>query len=81
MISPQRQWRYRICPGADVFPVGPRTPEAAGPIGIIGPGRAGVGLALALAQAGYSVFIHGRKKKNVPIGTSSIMVKARHAVT
>jgi glucokinase len=25
-------------PGADVFPVGPRTPEAAGPIGIIGPG-------------------------------------------
>jgi glucokinase len=25
-------------PSADMFPVGPRTPEAAGPIGIIGPG-------------------------------------------
>ena len=40
--------------------------QSARAIGIIGPGRAGVGLALALAQAGYSVFIHGRKKKNIP---------------
>ena len=35
-------------------------------IGLIGPGRAGVGLALALAQAGYSVRLHGRHKKSVP---------------
>lgn len=35
-------------------------------IGLIGPGRAGVGLALALAQAGYSVRLHGRKKKSLP---------------
>jgi glucokinase len=26
-------------PGADVFPIGPTTLEAAGPIGIIGPAR------------------------------------------
>ena len=35
-------------------------------IGLIGPGRAGVGLALALAQAGYSARLHGRNKKSVP---------------
>jgi predicted short-subunit dehydrogenase-like oxidoreductase (DUF2520 family) len=35
-------------------------------VGVIGPGRAGVGLALALARAGYSVFLHGRHKKSVP---------------
>ncbi|HEV8509163.1 MAG TPA: DUF2520 domain-containing protein [Gemmatimonadales bacterium] len=35
-------------------------------IGLIGPGRAGVGLALALAHAGYSVRLHGRKKKALP---------------
>lgn len=35
-------------------------------IGLIGPGRAGVGLALALAQAGYTVRLHGRNKKSVP---------------
>ena len=40
--------------------------QSARAIGIIGPGRAGVGLALALARAGYSVSLHGRKKKNVP---------------
>ena len=35
-------------------------------IGVIGPGRAGVGLGLALAQAGYDVKLHGRHKKSVP---------------
>src|SRR5439155_752512 len=39
-------------------------------VGIIGPGRAGVGLALALARAGegrrYDVRLHGRTKKPVP---------------
>lgn len=35
-------------------------------VGIIGPGRAGVGLGLALARAGYAVRLHGRHKKSVP---------------
>lgn len=36
------------------------------PVGVIGPGRAGTGLALALVRAGYDVKIHGRRKKAVP---------------
>ncbi len=35
-------------------------------VGIIGPGRAGVGLALALCRAGYDVRLHGRTKRPVP---------------
>ncbi len=35
------------------------THQSSRAIGLIGPGRAGVGLALALAQAGYSVRLHG----------------------
>ena len=35
-------------------------------VGLIGPGRAGVGFALALLQAGYTVRLHGRRKKTVP---------------
>ncbi len=35
-------------------------------VGIIGPGRAGVGLALALGRAGYPVMLHGRRPKPVP---------------
>ncbi|HUK22113.1 MAG TPA: Rossmann-like and DUF2520 domain-containing protein [Gemmatimonadales bacterium] len=35
-------------------------------IGIIGPGRAGTGLGLALATAGYIVRLYGRKKHSVP---------------
>ena len=35
-------------------------------VGIIGPGRAGVGLALALAVAGREVLLYGRRPKAVP---------------
>jgi len=35
-------------------------------VGVIGPGRAGVGLALALALAGHEVLLYGRRKKAVP---------------
>ena len=35
-------------------------------MGIIGPGRAGIGLGLALARAGYDVRLHGRHAKRVP---------------
>jgi len=35
-------------------------------LGVIGPGRAGTGLALAWARAGYSVRLHGRRRKPVP---------------
>lgn len=42
------------------------TQQAPRAIGLIGPGRAGVGLALALTRAGYSVSLHGRNKKNLP---------------
>lgn len=35
-------------------------------IGVIGAGRAGVGLALAFSQAGQAVLLHGRKKKKLP---------------
>ena len=34
-------------------------------IGLIGPGRVGAGLALALTQAGYAVRLHGRQKKTL----------------
>jgi predicted short-subunit dehydrogenase-like oxidoreductase (DUF2520 family) len=35
-------------------------------VGIVGPGRAGQGLALALTQAGHDVRLHGRRGKAVP---------------
>ncbi len=35
-------------------------------VGVIGPGRAGTGLALAWARAGYDVRLHGRHAKSVP---------------
>jgi len=35
-------------------------------IGIVGPGRAGVGLGLALHEAGHEVYLHGRRGKAVP---------------
>ena len=44
-----------------------RTRSVAVPVlGIIGPGRVGVGLALALAAKGFDVRLHGRSKKPVP---------------
>jgi len=42
-----------------------RAPAYAG-VGIIGPGRTGIGLALALTAAGYQVRLHGRREKKVP---------------
>ncbi len=35
-------------------------------VGVIGPGRAGIGLALALSATGYQVRLHGRHKQKVP---------------
>ncbi|MGH7537509.1 MAG: Rossmann-like and DUF2520 domain-containing protein [Gemmatimonadales bacterium] len=35
-------------------------------LGVIGPGRAGTGLALAWARAGHTVRLHGRRPKPVP---------------
>lgn len=35
-------------------------------VGVIGPGRAGAGLALALTRAGHRVFLHGRRVRPVP---------------
>ncbi len=35
-------------------------------VGVIGPGRAGTGLALAWMRAGYDVRLHGRRAKPVP---------------
>lgn len=36
-------------------------------VGIVGAGRAGVGLGLALARAGHRVFMHGRSSKDLPV--------------
>ncbi|HEY2825872.1 MAG TPA: DUF2520 domain-containing protein [Gemmatimonadales bacterium] len=36
------------------------------PVGIVGPGRAGLSLGLALQRAGYDVRLHGRHAKPVP---------------
>ncbi|HTO74145.1 MAG TPA: DUF2520 domain-containing protein [Gemmatimonadales bacterium] len=35
-------------------------------IGVVGPGRAGTGLGLALARSGHTVQLHGRHSKRVP---------------
>lgn len=36
-------------------------------VGIVGPGRAGVGLGLALFRVGHCVFIHGQRSKDLPV--------------
>lgn len=36
-------------------------------LGIVGPGRAGVGLGFAFWRAGHRVFIHGRHSSNLPV--------------
>ncbi len=35
-------------------------------VGIVGPGRAGIGLGLALAKQGVTVWIHGRRPRRLP---------------
>lgn len=35
-------------------------------IGIVGPGRAGVGLGLALSRSGHTVLLHGKRPKELP---------------
>ena len=45
-------------PGTDVFPVGPRTPAAAGPIGIIGPGT-GLGVSALIPDGRKWVMVAG----------------------
>ena len=45
-------------------------------IGVIGPGRAGLGLALAWSRAGHRVLVHGRRKVPVP-GTLELSVDPR----
>lgn len=42
------------------------TEPAQAAVGVIGPGRAGAGLALALTRAGHRVFLHGRRVRPVP---------------
>lgn len=36
-------------------------------IGIVGPGRAGVGFGLALSRAGHQVFVHGERHRVLPV--------------
>ncbi|HXV90423.1 MAG TPA: Rossmann-like and DUF2520 domain-containing protein [Gemmatimonadales bacterium] len=42
------------------------TEPARATVGVIGPGRAGAGLALALTRAGHRVLLHGRRVRPVP---------------
>lgn len=42
------------------------TEPARATVGVIGPGRAGAGLALALTRAGHPVLLHGRRVRPVP---------------
>jgi predicted short-subunit dehydrogenase-like oxidoreductase (DUF2520 family) len=46
--------------------VSARPGSTAPALGVIGPGRAGTGLALAWARAGYGVRLHGRRRTTLP---------------
>src|SRR5256884_3074960 len=61
--SPSRPPRFPRTRGTRV---GGRPITTDSAVGIIGPGRAGVGLALALARAGYLVRLYGRRKRAIP---------------
>src|SRR2546430_951275 len=61
--SPSRPQRFPRTSGTRVSGP-PITTDSA--VGIIGPGRAGVGLALALARAGYLVRLYGRRQQTIP---------------
>jgi predicted short-subunit dehydrogenase-like oxidoreductase (DUF2520 family) len=56
-------------PGRSRREAGPVALPAVPPVGIVGPGRAGLGLALALRRARITVLgVHGRREKPVPVG-------------
>src|SRR2546430_9277423 len=63
ICSPSRPQRFRRTSGTRVSGP-PITTDSA--VGIIGPGRAGLGLGLALARAGYVVRLYGRRKQAIP---------------
>src|SRR2546429_5200776 len=63
ICSPSRPQRFRRTSGTRVSGP-PITTDSA--VGIIGPGRAGFGLGLALARAGYVVRLYGRRKQVIP---------------
>src|SRR3989454_1518145 len=63
ICSPSRPQRFRRTSGTRVSGP-PMTTDSA--VGIIGPGRAGLGLGLALARAGYVVRLYGRRQQTIP---------------
>src|SRR2546430_5063726 len=63
ICSPSRPQRFRRPSGTRVSGP-PITTDSA--VGIIGPGRAGLGLGLALARAGYVARLYGRRKQAIP---------------
>src|SRR5256885_847910 len=63
ICSPSRPQRFRRTSGTGVGGQ-PIPPDSA--VGIIGPGRAGLGLGLALARAGYVARLSGRRKQAIP---------------
>src|SRR6266705_3487196 len=63
ICSPSRPQRFPRTSGTRVSGP-PITTDSA--VGIIGPGRAGLGLGLALARAGYVARLYGRRKQAIP---------------